>query len=83
MSQEKPVHQRIVPPENPSAAWAPLFQSLGLPLYHVQVEDRTALIQAPPKDFARLLVPEVREALQQYGKSLGYLFVTLDMTYGE
>ena len=83
MSQEKPVHQRVVPPENPSAAWTPLFQSLGLPLYHVQVEDRTALIQAPPEDFARLLVPEVREALHQYGKSLGYLFVTLDMTYGE
>ena len=83
MSQEKPVHQRVVLPENPSAAWEPFFQTLGLPRYRVQVEDRTALIQAPPEDFARLLVPEVREALLQHGKLLGYLFVTLDMTYEE
>jgi hypothetical protein len=68
-------------PEDPPAAWALVFQSLGLPLYCVHVEDRIALIQAPPEDFARLLVPEVREALYQYGKSLGYLFVTLDMNY--
>src|SRR5262245_48164449 len=81
MSQENPVHQRVILPENPSAAWAPLFQSLGLPLYQVKVEERTALIQAPPEDFARLLIPEVRTALLQHGKSLGYLFVTLDMNY--
>jgi len=83
MSQEKPVQQRLVPPENPSAAWAPLFQDLGLPLYQVRTEDRIALIQAPPTDFARLLVPEVRAALRQHGKSLGYLFVTLDMNCRE
>jgi hypothetical protein len=83
MSQEKPVRQRIVLPEDPSAAWAPLFQSLGLPCYRVHVEDRTALIQAPPEDFARLLIPEVREILLRHGKSLGYLFVTLDMNCWE
>ena len=81
MSQEKPVQQRIVLPEDPSAAWAPLFQSLGLPLYQVRVKDRFAIIQAPPEDFARLLVPEMREILLRYGKSLGYLFITLDMDY--
>lgn len=79
MSQEKPVRQRLIPPDNPSAAWIPLFQALGLPLYQVRSQDRIALIQAPPEDFVRLLVPEVREALLQHGKSLGYLFVTLDM----
>lgn len=79
MSQENPVHKRVVLPEDPSAAWAPIFQSLGLPLYRVHVEDRTALIQAPAEDFARLLIPQVREILLQHGKSLGYLFVTLDM----
>ncbi|HXG22205.1 MAG TPA: hypothetical protein VNN62_24450 [Methylomirabilota bacterium] len=72
---------RIVLPADPSAAWAPLFQALGLPYYRVHAEDRIALIQAPPEDFARLLMPEVREALLQHGKSLGYLFVTLDMNY--
>lgn len=66
-------------PEDPTAAWAPIFQSLGLPLYRVHVEERIALIQAPPEDFARLLVPEMREALLRRGKALGYLFVTLDM----
>jgi len=70
-------------PEDPTAAWAPIFQSLGLPLYHVEVvEDRIALIQAPTEDFARLLVPAVRDALYQQGKALGYLFVTFDMNYG-
>jgi hypothetical protein len=83
MSQDNPVHKRVVLPENPSAAWAPVFQSLGLPLYGVRVEDRTALIQAPPEDFARLLLPEVRETLLRHGKSLGYLFVTLDMNFWE
>jgi len=83
MSQDNPVHQRIMPPEDPSAAWAPLFHALGLPCYRVQVEDRTALIQAPPEDFARLLTPEMREAFLRHGKSLGYLFVTLDMNCRE
>lgn len=69
--------------EDPSAVWVSIFQSLGLPLYQVRVEDRIALIQAPPEDFARLLVPEVREKLLRHGKSLGYLFVTLDMNYEE
>jgi hypothetical protein len=70
-------------PEDPTAAWAPIFQSLELPLYRVHVEDRIALIQAPPEDFARLLEPDLREALLQRGKALGYLFVTLDMNYSE
>ncbi len=66
-------------PEDPTAAWAPIFASLGLPRYHVHVEDRIVLIQAPPEDFAQLLAPEMREALIRQGKALGYLFVTLDM----
>ena len=74
---------RLPLPDDPSAAWASIFQALGLPPYRVHVEDRIALIQAPPEDFAQLLVPEMREALIQHGKSLGYLFVTLDMNYGE
>ena len=70
-------------PEDPTAAWAPIFQSLGLPRYRVVADDRIALIQAPPEDFAQLLVPGMREALIQQGKALGYLFITLDMNYGE
>ncbi len=64
---------------DPSAAWAPVFQSLGLPAYRVRVEDRIACIAAPPEDFARLLDPAVRPVLLKHGKTLGYLFVTLDM----
>jgi hypothetical protein len=71
--------RQVLHVEDPSAAWAPLFQALGLPLYRVHVEDRIALIQAPREDYARLLLPEVRAALLQHGRSLGYLFVTLDM----
>jgi hypothetical protein len=68
-----------LPTADPSTAWEPLFQSLGLPLYRVRVHERIALIQAPLEDYAKLLVPAVRAALFQHGKSLGYLFVTLDM----
>ena len=32
---------------DPSAAWATVFRSLGLPLYQVRVEDKTVCIQAP------------------------------------
>jgi hypothetical protein len=71
-----------VPPSietDPSAAWVPVFQSLGLPPYRVRVEDRIACIEAPPEDFARLLDPAVRSVLLKHGKALGYLFVTLAM----
>jgi hypothetical protein len=64
---------------DPSAAWMPVFQSLGLPAYRVRVEGRIACIIAPREDFARLLDPAVRSALVKHGKALGYLFVTLDM----
>ena len=64
---------------DPSAAWVPVFQSLGLPSYRVRVEGRTACIEAPCEDFARLLDPAVRSVLLKHGKVLGYLFVTLDM----
>jgi PP-loop superfamily ATP-utilizing enzyme len=73
--------EQVLHTADPSAAWEPLFQALGLPLYRVHAEDRIALIQAPQEDYERLLQPEVRAALFQHGKSLGYLFVTLDMTY--
>lgn len=77
MKPDKPV-----PPlseTDPSAAWVSVFQSLGLPLYHVRVEGRMACIEAPPEDFVRLLDPAVRTVLIEHGKSLGYLFVTLDL----
>jgi len=45
----------------------------------VRVEGRIACIEAPPEDFARLLDREIRTALVKHGKSLGYLFITLDM----
>jgi len=67
------------PQTDPSAAWVPVFHSLGLPAYHVRVEGRIACIEAPPEDFARLLDREIRAALVKHGKSLGYLFITLDM----
>ena len=64
---------------DPSSAWGPMFQSLGLPTYQVRVEGRIACIIAPREDFARLLDPAVRSVLVKHGKALGYLFVTLDM----
>jgi len=64
---------------DPSAAWASVFQLLGLPSYRVRVEGRIACIEAPREDFARLLDPAVRPVLLKHGKTLGYLFVTLDM----
>jgi PP-loop superfamily ATP-utilizing enzyme len=64
---------------DPSAAWASVFQSLGLPSYRVRVEGRIACIEAPREDFARLLDPAVRPVLLKHSKTLGYLFVTLDM----
>jgi hypothetical protein len=67
----------LTPETDPSAAWAPVFQSLGLPSYRVRVEGRIACIAAPPEDFARLLDPAVRSVLLKHGKALGYLFVTL------
>jgi hypothetical protein len=68
--------------EDPSAAWVAVFQSLGLPAYRVRVEERDKMvcIQAPPEDFARLLDPSIRPILVKHGKSLGYRFVTLDMS---
>jgi len=76
----KPDKPAALPAEaDPSAAWEPVFRSLGLPPYRVRVEDRMACIEAPPEDFARLLDPAVRTVLVKHGKALGYLFVTLDM----
>ncbi|HKA54612.1 MAG TPA: hypothetical protein VKJ47_13215 [Candidatus Binatia bacterium] len=69
----------LSPEADPSAAWAPVFRSLGLPSYRVRVEGRIACIAAPPEDFVRLLDPVVRPVLLAHGKALGYLFVTLDM----
>ncbi|HEV8711908.1 MAG TPA: hypothetical protein VGX03_03660 [Candidatus Binatia bacterium] len=69
----------LSPEADPSLAWVPVFQSLGLPSYRVRVEGRIACIAAPPEDFARLLDPAVRSVLLTHGKALGYLFVTLDM----
>ena len=77
----KPDHSPTPPSEvDPSVAWVPVFQSLGLPLYRVRVEDTMVCIQAPPEDFARLLDPAIRPLLIKHGKALGYLFVTLDMS---
>jgi PP-loop superfamily ATP-utilizing enzyme len=77
MSSEKPVVPMTE--EDHSVAWTPVFQSLGLPLYRVHVEDKMACIEAPPEDFARLLDPVIRTALVKHGKALGYRFITLDM----
>lgn len=69
----------LISETDPSAAWAPVFQALGLPLYRVRVEDKMVCIEAPPEDFPHLLDPAVRPVLMAHGKALGYLFVTLDM----
>ena len=69
----------LSPEADSSAAWAPVFQSLGLPSYRVRVEGRIACIAAPAEDFARLLDPAIRSVLLKHGKALGYLFVTLEM----
>ena len=67
------------PPSDPSAAWAAVFRSLGLPLYQVRIEDETVCIEAPAEDRLKLLEPAVRRRLVAHGKSLGYRFITLDL----
>ena len=67
------------PTTDPSAAWATVFRSLGLPLYQVRVEDKTVCIQAPVEDQVKLLEPAIRNSLVAHGKALGYRFVTLDL----
>ncbi|NOT56025.1 MAG: hypothetical protein HOP18_15610 [Deltaproteobacteria bacterium] len=67
---------------DPSDAWIEIFHSLRLPAYRVRVEakDKMVCIQVPPEDFPRLLDPAIRSVLVKHGKSLGYRFVTLDMS---
>jgi hypothetical protein len=77
MAQNKP--DRSPPDPDPSAAWIPVFRSLGLPSYQVRIEDKMACIEAPPEDRPRLLDPTIRSALVAHGKSLGYQFTTLDL----
>jgi len=77
MQQNKP---DCPPPDpDPSAAWIPVFRSLGLPSYQVRIEDKMACIEAPPEDRPHLLDPTIRSALVAHGKSLGYQFTTLDL----
>ena len=77
----KPEHPPAVEPGDPSAAWAAVFRRLGLPVYSVEADDDTVRIVAPAEDCARLLEDEIREPLIRHGKSLGYRFVTLDLTH--
>ena len=64
---------------DPSAAWVPVFRSLGLPPYRVRIQDKMACIEAPPQDRPKLLDPAIRTALVAHGKTLGYRFITLDL----
>lgn len=77
----KPERPPAVEPGDPSAAWASVFRGLGLPAYSVKADDDTVRIVAPAEDCARLLEDEIREPLIRHGKSLGYRFVTLDLTH--
>lgn len=77
MEQNKPAHPSI--DSDPSAAWVPVFRSLGLPSYQVRIEDNMACIEAPPQDRPKLLDPAIRTALVAHGKFLGYRFITLDL----
>ena len=77
MEQNNPDRPTTDP--DPSAAWVPVFRSLGLPSYQVRIEDKMACIEAPPEDRPRLLDPAIRTVLVAHGKSLGYQFVTLDL----
>jgi hypothetical protein len=77
MKSDKPDAPAVA--ADPSAAWVSIFQELELPLYRVRVEGRMACIEAPLEDFPRLLEPAIRSVLVKHGKSLGYVFVTLDL----
>lgn len=76
MANEKP---SLPADADPSAAWAPVFQALGLPPYRVRLEEGMLCIEVPAEDIARLLAPEIRTVLVTHGKALGYRFVTLDL----
>jgi PP-loop superfamily ATP-utilizing enzyme len=77
MKRDKPDSRLLE--TDPSAAWAPVFRSLGLPAYQVRIEDNMACIQAPPEEHPRLLEPTIRSALVAHGKALGYRFITLEL----
>jgi uncharacterized protein len=55
------------------------LRSLGLSQLRVRHHETIARIEVPPEDIARLMDPQLREAIVHNLKQLGYAYVTLDL----
>ncbi|MGB2906581.1 MAG: ATP-dependent sacrificial sulfur transferase LarE [Candidatus Aminicenantaceae bacterium] len=55
------------------------LRSLGLSQLRVRHHETIARIEVPPEDIARLMDPQLREAIVRRLKQLGYAYVTLDL----
>lgn len=55
------------------------LRSLGLSQLRVRHHETIARIEVPPEDIARLMDPQLREAIVHRLKQLGYAYVTLDL----
>lgn len=57
-----------------------ILVSAGFDEVGVEQQEQTLLVRIPPADFARLRDDAFREGLVDRLKSLGYVFVALDLT---
>jgi uncharacterized protein len=55
------------------------LRQLGLRQFRVRHHETVARIEVEPQDMPLLLKPEVRQGLVEHLRSLGYLYVTLDL----
>lgn len=56
-----------------------LLQTLGFRQERVRVHGNMARIELPPEDFARFMVPEVREEVDRRLRGFGFSYVSLDL----
>lgn len=75
-----PYRHRITPQALEMVAAAEEYLAgLDLTQYRVRHHGTVARIEVPPGELARLVQPEVREALVARFKAIGYTYVTLDL----
>jgi uncharacterized protein len=55
------------------------LKSMGFTQLRVRHHDRIARIEIPPRDFPRIVEEEMRNAIVENLKKLGYLYVTIDL----
>ena len=55
------------------------LHGLGIKQVRVRHHDSVARIEVEPSDFARLMLDDVRQAITEHFRSIGYSYVTLDL----